>query len=80
MAGLAHQFDDLEQQKRHLDTANRDLATTYENSLELCRRILTTYDPVLGGQTKALVDFATLMAASDKFTYSERHALRTAAW
>jgi response regulator RpfG family c-di-GMP phosphodiesterase len=79
-AALEMQVDDLKQQKRHLDAANRELATSYENSLELCRRILTTYDPVLGGQTKALVDFATLMAASDEFDYSERHALRTAAW
>jgi response regulator RpfG family c-di-GMP phosphodiesterase len=71
---------DLEQQKIRLDTANRDLATSYENSLELCRRILTTYDPILGGQAKALVEFATQMATTDKFTDAERHALRTGAW
>ena len=79
-ASLEAKVQDLERQRQRLDAANRDLAASYENSLELCRRILTTYDPVLGGQAKALVEFATQMAAADKFTDSERHALRAAAW
>jgi response regulator RpfG family c-di-GMP phosphodiesterase len=70
---------DLEQQKHRVDVANRELAASYENSLELCRRILATYDPVLGGQAKALVEFAALMARSGQFTDAERHALRTGA-
>ncbi len=77
---LEAKVNDLEQQKLRLDAANQELAASYENSLELCRRILTTYDPILGGQAKALVEFATQMAATDKFTDAERHALRTAAW
>lgn len=79
-AALEAKVRDLEEQKQRLDAANRELATSYENSLELCRRILTTYDPVLGGQAKALVEFAAKMAATDQFTDDERHALRTAAW
>jgi response regulator RpfG family c-di-GMP phosphodiesterase len=79
-SALEAQVKDLERQRQHLDSANRELATNYENSLELCRRILTTYDPILGGQAKALVEFATQMAATDKFTDPERHALRSAAW
>jgi response regulator RpfG family c-di-GMP phosphodiesterase len=71
---------DLERQRQQLDAANRELAASYENSLELCRRILTTYDPILGGQAKALVEFAVQMAADAHFTAPERHALRTAAW
>jgi len=77
---LEAQVKDLEQQRQRLDAANRELAQNYEHSLELCRRILTTYDPVLGGQAKMLVEFATQMAATDQFTDDERHALRTAAW
>ena len=79
-SALEAQVKDLERQRHHLDAANRELATSYENSLELCRRILTTYDPILGGQAKALVEFATQMAATDKFSEPERHALRSAAW
>lgn len=79
-ATLEAKVRDLERQKQQLDAANHELATSYENSLELCRRILTTYDPVLGGQAKAIVDFAAQMAATEKFTDAEKHALRTAAW
>ncbi len=77
---LEHKVQDLEKQRQHLDAVNHELASSYENSLELCRRILTTYDPILGGQAKALVEFATQMAATDKFTDAERHALRAGAW
>jgi response regulator RpfG family c-di-GMP phosphodiesterase len=77
---LEAKVHDLEQQKQHLDSANKELAENYEHSLELCRRILTTYDPVLGGEAKVLVDFAAQMAATDHFNDTERHALRTAAW
>jgi response regulator RpfG family c-di-GMP phosphodiesterase len=77
---LEAKLKDVERQKQSVDAANRDLASSYENSLELCRRILTTYDPILGGQAKALVEFATQMAATDKFTADEKHALRSAAW
>lgn len=79
-AALETKVRDLEQQRHRLDSANRELAASYENSLELCRRILTTYDPILGGQAKALVEFATQMAATDKLTDTERHALRSGAW
>lgn len=79
-SALEAKVRDLEQQKQRVDAANRDLAGSYENSLELCRRILTTYDPILGGQAKALVDFASQMAKTDQFTDAERHALRSAAW
>ena len=76
---LEAKVTELEQQRQRLDAANHDLATSYENSLELCRRILTTYDPILGGQAKALIEFAGQMAATDMFTDDERHALRTGA-
>ncbi len=79
-AALAAQVQDLEQQRQRLDAANRQLATNYEHSLELCRRILTTYDPILGGQAKALVEFAKHMTQSDLLAEPERHALLSAAW
>ena len=79
-SALEAKVKDLERQRQSLDAANHELATSYENSLELCRRILTTYDPILGGQAKALVEFATQMAATDKFSEPDKHALRTAAW
>jgi response regulator RpfG family c-di-GMP phosphodiesterase len=77
---LELRLTELENEKVRVVETNRQLAGSYENSLELCRRILTTYDPILGGQAKALVDFAAQMAATNQFNESERHALRTAAW
>lgn len=78
-SALAARVADLEQQRQQLDAANRELAEQYDHSLELCRRILTAYDPVLGGQAKALVEFAEQMAATDEFDDTQRHALRAAA-
>ncbi|MEY2881917.1 MAG: hypothetical protein RLZZ15_4297 [Verrucomicrobiota bacterium] len=79
-AALEAKVRDLELQRQRLDSANRELAANYENSIELCRRILNAFDPILGGQARTLVEFATQMAATDLFTDAERHALRSAAW
>jgi len=75
---LEAKVHDLEQQRQQLDIVNRELATSYEHSLELCRRILTTFDPVLGGQAKTLVEICSRMAETDHFTDQERHVLRSA--
>lgn len=79
-AELHDKVRDLEQQRLRLDVLNHELAENFDHSLELCRRILTTYDPILGGQTKALVEFAAQMALTDSFTAEQAHALRTASW
>jgi HD-GYP domain-containing protein (c-di-GMP phosphodiesterase class II) len=70
---------ELQDRRLQLDAANRNLTASYEHSLELCGRILATYDPILGGQARALIEFANQMAATDAFTDAERHTLRTAA-
>jgi response regulator RpfG family c-di-GMP phosphodiesterase len=79
-ADLEAKVRDLEEQRHRLDGLNQQLAEKFNNSLELCRRIITTYDPVLGGQSKALVEFASQMALTDSFTSAQSHALVTAAW
>ncbi len=77
---LEKQLVTVEQKRAKLDEANSELTTRYEHSLELCRRILTAYDPILGGQAKALVEFASKMAENGPFSEAEAHALRSAAW
>lgn len=79
-AALASQVKSLEAQKIELDRANRELATNYDHSLELCVRILTTYDPLLGGQAKAMVEIAKKMVETEHFTDEERHVLTASAW
>jgi len=77
---LQARVKDLEARRHDLDAANQELTSRYEHSLELCRRILTAYDPILGSQAKTLVEFASKMAETEHFTAAERHALRSAAW
>jgi HD-GYP domain-containing protein (c-di-GMP phosphodiesterase class II) len=77
---LEAQVKALETERAKLDAANVELAGRYESSLELCRRILTAYDPILGGQAKTLVEFANKMGGTEHFTGPERLSLHTAAW
>ncbi len=79
-AALAEQVKTLETQKRELDHANRILSTSYEHSLDLCYRILATFDPHLSAQAKALVDIAKKMADTEHFSDDEKHILRASAW
>ncbi len=78
-ATLATRVAELEQRQQRLDLANQELAASYDHSLELCRRILAAYDPVLGAQAKALVKYAEQMAVTAEFDEPQRHALRAAA-
>lgn len=76
---LEQKVRDLEARKVELDAANANLAENYDHSLELCTRILATYDPLLGGQTKALVEIARKMAETAHFTETERSVLTASA-
>jgi len=71
---------DLELQRQQLDAANHELIARSDHTVELCRRILTAYDPILGGQAKILVDLAAKMSETEHFNNTERHALRAASW
>ncbi len=77
---LEEQVKVLQQERQKLDAANTELSTRYESSLELCRRILTAYDPILGGQAKTLVEFASKMGETEHFSEVEKVAVHTAAW
>jgi response regulator RpfG family c-di-GMP phosphodiesterase len=77
---LGQKVQDLETERLKLDAANTELSARYNSSLELCRRILTAYDPVLGGQAKTLVEFASKMGETEHFSGDERQSLLSAAW
>ena len=78
-ASLADQISALEAQRRALDKANQELARRYDLSLDLCSRILATYDPYLAGQTQTIVAIATQMATSKHLTAEEGEVLKTSA-
>ncbi len=77
---LAEKIAISERQRLSLDAANQELARRYALSLELCTRILATYDPFLAGQTQAVASLAAQMATSDHLTPEEREVLKTSAW
>ncbi len=78
-AALEQKVLDLEAQKIELDTANQRLTESYDHSLELCTRILATYDPLFGGQTRTLVEVTQKMTETAHFTDSERSVLTASA-
>ena len=78
-AALEQKVRDLEAQKKELDAANQRLTESYDHSLELCTRILATYDPLFGGQTRTLVEVAQKMTETAHFTENERSVLTASA-
>ena len=78
-SALEQKVRDLEAQKKELDTANQRLTESYDHSLELCTRILATYDPLFGGQTRTLVEVAQKMTETAHFTENERSVLTASA-
>jgi len=77
---LQVQLRQLIDQKRDLDTANTALKANFEQSLELCYRIINTFYPLLGQHTKAVVDICRRMAETTHFTDQEKHVLIVSAW
>lgn len=55
-------------------------ANRHQRTLELCWRILNTYDPFLGGRTRAIAELARLVSSSQYFSDKESRTLQTAAW
>jgi response regulator RpfG family c-di-GMP phosphodiesterase len=76
---LAAAGAELAQGRAQLQAATGALEWRQRNSLELCRRILATFDPQLGSQSQALTALADQMAQDPSFTDAERSTLRSAA-
>ncbi|MGB8169419.1 MAG: HD domain-containing phosphohydrolase [Chthoniobacteraceae bacterium] len=79
-AQLQIQVNELTAQKEQIDDAHEALNANFEHSLGLCYRIINTFDPLLGKQTKAVVDLCRQMAHMDDFTPEEKHVLIASAW
>ena len=79
-AQLQIQVNELTAQKEQIDDAHESLNANFEHSLGLCYRIINTFDPLLGKQTKAVVDLCRQMAHRDEFTPEEKHVLMASAW
>lgn len=56
------------------------LSVSFEHSLGLCFRLISSFYPLLGRQTQAVVEICRAMAASESFTHEDRHILITSSW
>jgi response regulator RpfG family c-di-GMP phosphodiesterase len=69
----------LEEKSRALDAATRELEVRYGRSLDLCSRMLATFDPALARQNRTIAALAGQMAsAADFLSLEERDVLKAA--
>ncbi len=79
-AQLEEKVKELSAQQRELDIAHQSLTHNFNHSLELCYRIINTYHPMLGKETKAIVDICNRMAETGLLNDRDAHVLRVSAW
>ena len=77
---LKEQLHVVTEQKLALNKAHDALRVNFEHSLGLCFRLISTFYPLLGRQTQAVVEICRAMAATEYFTQEERHVLMTSSW
>ncbi|MGH8017966.1 MAG: HD domain-containing phosphohydrolase [Opitutaceae bacterium] len=77
---LEEKLTELTHRKTEIDRAHSALQRNFDHSLELCYRLIETFHPVLGRQTKSVVTICKQMAAAGPFSPQEKHVLMTSAW
>ncbi len=77
---LETQLLQIKEQNLQLERAREALAKNFDHSLELCYRIINAFHPLLGKETKAVVDITQLMCESGALSVDDQKTLRTAAW
>lgn len=70
----------IKAQNSELELAREALAKNFDHSLELCYRIINAFHPLLGKETKSIVDICQLMNESGALDNDDQNALRNAAW
>ncbi|MEI8292715.1 MAG: HD domain-containing phosphohydrolase [bacterium] len=76
---LERQLKELEAGKREIDVSHDALKTNFSRSLELCQRILTTFNPLLGEQAKAAAGICQILAQTHYFNEEQKHVLDVSA-
>ena len=63
------------------DAAEPDCSlASYQHSVGLCFRLISTFYPLLGAQAQAVVEACRAMSRTEYFTESQRQVLMTSAW
>jgi response regulator RpfG family c-di-GMP phosphodiesterase len=77
---LGEKLEELTFQKSEIDRAHEALRQNFDHSIELSYRLIETFHPVLGRQTKAVSTICKQMAEVGPFSEKEKHVLTTSAW
>jgi response regulator RpfG family c-di-GMP phosphodiesterase len=76
---LDRQLKELDADKKEIDESHAALKTNFSRSLELCQRMLTTFNPLLGEQAKAVTKICRIMADTHYFDEEQKHVLDVSA-
>ncbi len=76
---LDAKISELEHQKNLLAESRKALQNSFHRSLELCHRILNTFNPLLAAQAKLTTELCSAMLETAEFSPEEKYALRLAA-
>lgn len=79
-AELQSKISELVASKSELDKALDAQKANFEQSLELCHRIIGTFYPLLGRNAKAAVELCRKLAETKYFPGREKHVLIASAW
>ena len=75
---LDKKIEELKEQKDLLTESQSALDSSFHRTLELCRRILNTFNPLLAAQSKMASDLCENFTAQGQFSAEERHSLQVA--
>jgi response regulator RpfG family c-di-GMP phosphodiesterase len=77
---LEEKLAEITQHKDELARAHAALRSNFEHSLELSYRLIETFHPVLGRQTRSVVTICRKMSEIGPFSEQEKHVLNASAW
>ena len=79
-AELQDRLRELRENENKLEATNEALRKNFDHSLELCDRIISVYYPLLGEETRAIVNLCDRMIETGPISAEDAYVLRTAAW
>ncbi|OHE72997.1 MAG: histidine kinase [Verrucomicrobia bacterium GWC2_42_7] len=77
---LQQSLSETIEQKVSIDKAHEALHRNFEQSLQLCFNILSTFHPLLGQQTKETIDICKMMCESGHIAPRDQHVLKVSSW
>ena len=77
---LAARYDTLRESHDTLDVAHFALRRNFDESLQLCHRLLDAYHPLLGQETRAVAEVCDRLITEGNLEAELAHTLKVSAW